>query len=618
MARKSEVDKAKLWSQRLEAAEKTYKKWEEKYRSKLLWEYYLGHQWKEGQGNDASGNLKYTINMVFPTIETQLPSQLFYHPKFLIRPSPTMMKTPGSNATERASLQEDTLNSFVRDSRLAFKQETFLALLESYFRFGVVEVGYSGEWIDNPNAGKPLLKENSEDEVKDSEGKQVISPEQILSRESIYFKRIPASQFRVSANSHNQLNRCDWVAYFEWYYPEDLKRNKRYKNTTNVSTTGWVNTDASPTTYDDADQEKEHRSMVKVWKIYDLRAKKRIDYGEGNEKLFLEEPMELWEDGTPVVPLAVLKKHPQLDEFYPLPAVFNWISPQDELNETREMQKVHRKRFLRKFMADPSVAGEELAKWEQPIDGLLIRGKADGITPIADAPLDPTVVRNIPQTKDDFREISGISGEQRGIAQSETATQANIINIESKIRETKAKDQISTWLAEIGKLALYFIRKRMVLPFWIALNTDMTAEGAMLQAMNVVEGYRQIQAEDLDGVDTEVTVDVASLAPVNESQERQDWIQALQIVTDPVRAPMLLASDVLLRKTMGLFNIRNEKEIQELKSFGVQTLQMLMMSQAQAQGGGASGAQGSPGPGPTPTNEETAGQIQRQLPGGSQ
>lgn len=612
MARKSEADKAKQWSKRLEAADKTYGKWEEKYKSKLLWEYYLGHQWKEGNATDSSGNAKYTINMVFPTIETQLPSQLFYYPKYLIRPAPTTNKTPGSNASERAQLQEDTLNAFVKDTRLGFKSETFLALLESYFRFGVMEVGYSGEWIDNPDAGKPILKENSEDPQTDSKGKEILGPEQIIQRERVYFKRIPASQFRVSANSHNQLSRCDWYAYYEWHHPEDLKRNRRYKNTSNITSTGKVNPEAAPTTYENADEEKEYRSMVKVWKIYDLRAKKRIDYGEGNDKLFLEEDLDLWEDGTPVCPHAVLRKHPQMDEFYPLPAVFNWISPQDELNETREMQRTHRKRFLRKYIVDQSIAPEEVSKLEQPYDGLIIRGKTDGVQPIPDAPLDPTVVRNIPQTKDDFREISGISGEQRGISEAETATQANIIDIESRIRETKAKDQISTWLGEIGKLALYFIRKRMVLPFWIQLNTDMQAAGAQLQAIKVIQGYAEIKAEDLDGVDTEVTVDITSLAPTNESQERQDWIQALTIVTDPVRAPFILSSDVLLRKLLGLFNIRNEKEIAELKALGTATLQMLMMSQ----GGQASSPGGSqtPGPGPTPSNEQTANQIQRQLP----
>jgi hypothetical protein len=460
------------------------------------------------------------------------------------------------------------------------------------------------------------LKENSEDPVMDSEGKEVLSPEQILKKERVYFKRIPASHFRVSANAHNQLSRCDWVGYYEWHYPEDLKRNKRYKNTNNIRATGRIGEDSSPTAAADADESDNLRNMVKVWKIFDIRGKKRYDFGEGNDKLFLEEDMELWEDGAPVIPFSVLRKHPRLDEFYPLPAVYNWISPQDELNETRNMQKVHRKRFLRKFIADPSIPDEELAKWESPVDGLLLRGKVDGIRPIADAPLDPTVVRNIPQTKEDFREISGVSGEQRGVADARTATQANIIENESRIRETKSKDQIATWLADIGKLALYYMRKRMVLPFWIAVNTDLQAEGAAVQIANVVEGYQRIQREDLDGVDTEIVVDITSLAPINEAQDRQDWIQALQLVADPMRGPMILASDVLLRKTMAMFNIRNEKEIEELRNFGVQAIQMMVASQqGPAAGPPGGGAAAPPQQGPTPSQEDIAAQLRQQMPG---
>ena len=609
MPRSSERDRVASWQKRIEAASKVHDKWEERYQTKILWEYYEGKQWKDTESKDEKGALRYVINLVFPTIEAQLPSQLFYHPKYVIRPSPTMSATPGSNAAERAALQEETLNSFVRDERLGFKAETFLALLESYFRFGVMEVGYSGDWIDNPNAGKPILKENSEEPVRDSEGSEVLAPESVLSRERIYFKRIPASQFRFSVNGHNQLSRCDWVGYYEWHYPEDLKRNPRYRNTANVKTTGKVREDSSATSYEDAGEQSKHRDMTKVWKVWDIRAKKRFDFGEGNEKFFLEEDLDRWEDGTPVIPFSVLSKHPRLGEAYPLPPVYNWISPQDELNEIRQMMKIHRKRFLRKFIADPSIPEEEIAKWEQDIDGLLIRGRVDGNQPIPDASLDPTVVRNIPLTKDDFREISGVGGEQRGISEAETATQANIVDIRSRIRETRARDQISDWLASIGKLALYYLRKRMVLPFWIRLNVDVQSPFAQLKLAPVVEGYQQIQAEDLDGVDTEITVDITSLAPANESQERQDWIQALQIVADPVRGPMLLASDVLLRKTMGLFNIRNEKELQELKAFGVQALQMMMASQQAA-------AQASqPGKATdTPSQGTINAQIEAQLP----
>ena len=622
MARKSDAERVKVWTERLEAADKCYKKWNDKYKCDILYKYYLGHQWREG--TDENGKLKYTINMIFPTIESQLPSQLFYHPRFKIKARPSHTQTPGSTADARAQLQEETLNYFVRDKRLAFKQETFDSLLESYFSFGAIEVGYSGNFADNPNAGKPVLKENSDQPMTDSEGKAVMNPSQLLMAERVYFKRIPAEQFRVAPTSKSrQLSRCDWYAYFEWHHPEDLKRNKKYKNTSNVRTTGKLDSDTSPSTYSDADEESKVRSMAKVWKIYDLRAKVKYVLAEGNDKFLLDgEPMDLWEDGTPVLQHAILMRHPRLYDFYPLPAVYNWISPQDELNETRDMQRIHRKRFLRKYWALVSgfESQEEIAKLEQPIDGLIVRvTKENPVGPIPDAPLDPTVVRNIPQTKEDFREISGNPAEHRGIAEAETATQANIIDNESRIRDNKSRDNVADWLAEIGRIALYQLRKKMALPQWIQINVDTAAQiGMQLQAVKIQGEWANIQREDLDGVDTEVDVDVTSMAPKSEMQERDSWLAALGLITDPVRGPVLLANDILLRKTMAFFDLRDDQELQALKQFGIMALQMAMaaqMAQAGVKGGGGGGPQPNQAqPGPTPSNGEIQGQLAQQMP----
>jgi hypothetical protein len=616
LARKSEKERVAEWQGRIDSANKVYKKWEEKYHCKDLEQYYLGHQWSPEEEHDERGNRRYTINLVFPTIETQLPSQLFYHPTYSIRPEATLSDDPGEFAEARAQLQEMTLNAMVRDRRLHFKAETARALMESKFRFGMIEVGYSGNYSDNPDVGKPMLNEKDE-EMRDSSGAAVLQPEQILRSEALYFKRIPACQFRVSVKAHNELERCDWVGYYEWQYPSDIKKNRRYRNTTGLKATGKLADENSASSYADADQENELRNMCKVWKIWDLRTKVRRDFTDGNEKFLLEEPMDEWEDGRPVVPFAPLVPLPINDEFYPLPVVYNWMSPQDELNETREMQKVHRRRFKRKFqMRDGGLIEGEMEKWETGGDGTIIKTALDQpIQPIQDAPLDPAIVRNIPLSKEDFREISGVSGEQRGIADADTATQANIISVESKIRETKAKDQIADWLGVIGTLALYFLRKRMTMPMWIQMNVDPSSPLAQLEVVRVGQLYQQIQAEDLDGVVTSITVDVESLAPINETAERQDFIQMLQIVGDPVRGPMILANETLLRKLCRTFHITSEKEIVSLRDFGVQALQMMMMAQqAQSGGGGAPSQGGQAAPGPTPDNNEIAGQIQKQLP----
>ena len=66
-------------------------------------------------------------------------------------------------------------------------------------------------------------------------------------------------------------------------------------------------------------------------------------------------------------------------------------------------------------------------------------------------------------------------------------------------------DRKTQVLAQIGKLALYFIRKRMVLPFWIVLNTDLQAQGAQLQAAVVTEGTVQTVLKRVRGAHDSMT-----------------------------------------------------------------------------------------------------------------
>jgi hypothetical protein len=594
MPKPTEKDRLAQWMQRVDSANRVFDEWSKQYKCDDCEKYYYGHQQPPG---DEEG--KYTINLCFGTIESQLPSQLFYHPRVIVKPRPSKIDDPMTDVELRAQLQEDTLNTFIADRKNEFKHETFLALLESYFRFGVIEVGYSANFIDNPDAGKPILNEENDEAI-------ATQPQRIVTSESLYFKRIPARTFRVGIGSKNQLERCDWVGYYEWHYASDLKKNPRYKNTSNINAGGKLHEKyLTKLAADDA-----HRDMIKVWKIWDLRTGMRRDFPEGGEKFFLEEEMDSRSDGSLVIPFKVLTKHPRLDEFYPVPPVFNWLSIQDEMNETRDMQKTHRKRFIRKFWTSVKPLDEEISKWEAGGDGTLVV-TPQKIEPIQDAPLDPAIVRNIPQTKEDFREVSGTGGEQRGISEAETATQANIIDTESRIRESKSRDQIAEWLAGIAELALWFISNRMSLPFWIKTNVDMQSQAAPVEALTVMDQWQQITGDDINGINSDITVDVESLAPLTDAAERNSWLQAMQLVANPQMGPVIMANDVLLRKTLGYYKIRNEKDIMALKQFGAQALQMMMAAQQPQAGGG--GTQPPPDAGPTPDNAQIGDQLTQQI-----
>ena len=605
MPRKTDKSRVKVWQNRVDASSKEYKKWEEKFRCKELYDYYEGFQWPDDERE------RYVINLVFPTIEARKPSLLFYRPKVKVEPLPTHADDMGTVVEERAQLTQDTVNTFIQYKNTNFQDQTYMALLESFFRFGMIEVGYTADFIDNPNAGKPLLEDDGKTEIEGT-----IQPEQIPKEENLFIKRIPAHTFRVSMESQNDLGRNSWCGYYEWHYPADLKRNKQYKNTNTIKITGQVRSETAAIEDEESEEEGaagRYKNMAKVWKIWDNRTKKKMVWVDGGDKFLVEKTYRR-------LPFADLKFHERLDQYLPLPVVFNWKSPQDELNETREMQRTHRKRFYRRYTyVDGAIDIEEIEKLETGGDGVYAKSNRDEpLRPVPDAPLDSAILRNIPLTKDDFREISGVGGDQRNVAESETATQAQIMDVRSRVRESWARVQVANWLARIARLMIEEIRDNFTLPMMIRINVDPLAPSAGEQALKTAVLWQQIQSEELVS-SYDVSVDIESLSPMSEDAKRQQWTQLLTIFSSPQLLAALSVSDVIMRKTLGYYGITSEREIQGFKQ-AIQQLLMMQIAMAQAQSGGGGGGpvgQEPAQPGAKPDVAAIMKQIENQLPTGN-
>ena len=602
MPRTSEKDKVKSWQKKVASAGKAYRKWEDQFRCKQLEEYYEGKQWEE-ETQDLSQQ-KYTINLVFPTVEIKVPSLMFYRPMIKIRPKPTRSDDSFSTAEVRAKLQEDTVNTIIQDRRLNFQFETTMALRESFARFGVIEVGYTADIIDNPLLRKP--------ELTDEEKGMTEAAPQIVQDERIFIKRIPADHFRVSVSSKNKLDRNDWCGYYEDHFISDIKANPQYRNTASLKRSGTIDREYGGGEYDPDEMDEEgnakQRDTIRLWKIWDLRSMTKYVFSENGEKFFKEEPFEY-------LTFAVFKQYERRTDFYPVPPIFQWLHPQNELNETREMQRVHRRRFYRRYTyLDGAIDKEEIEKLETGGDGVYARAnRQDPLQPVPDAPLDMAVVRSIPESKADFREISGVSDEQRGVSDADTtATQANIVDVRSRIRDSYQRQNVAGWLGEIAWLILKTVRDKMALPMWIKLNTDPAGPNAMAEAAGVAEAWKLITAEELGEIEYDVTVDMQSLTPVSNELEAQRWNQVLSLMGNPQMVAVLAGSDVLLRKTLSYYDIRSEKEVVEIKKAMMAIMAMLAAAAAAKAGGGPGGPQ-EPGPGATPGNEAIAQQIQAQI-----
>lgn len=608
---KSRVDK---WKARLKAANKVYTDWEKEYDCDLLEDFYRGFQWK-GEDIEGAERDKYVVNLVNASIRTREPSLLFFNPVARVSPREAKADDPGTFVDERAKLREDIANTYMGDPRLYFQEQAALSLHETFFRFGVMKTCYTGNYEENPNAQKPVLKGDTGQELKDANGEPVMGPDRVPSEEAVSFERISARNFRVSASNRNILEFNDWCGYYSWEQVEDVKRNPAYKNTSALKEGGKLKGDLDERTEEEKDNAEQ--GLIKVWRIWDIRTKTKYVFAENAERFFVDG------EHYDVLPFWTLKFDENLDSFYPIPLVWQWIHPQREYNDIKEKRRAHRKRFHRKFGFRPEVDKEEVEKLMVGGDGTAVELPGqDSFWAIPDAPLDASTERDAMASKDDFREVSSVSAEQNAIPESQTATQANIIENKSNIRENFQRFLVAKWLGNGVRILLKTVEKHMVLPMLIKTTVDPTAMGASQELQRVFETWRSIQVADLSDFEYDCTVDIESLSPATQDARRQQWFSTWDLITrNPALMMGIAASDVIAKKTFNLLEVRSQREIAEIRMI----VTLIAISQGMMQGGqpGAGGAPGGapdaasptpePGPGQTPTMPEIQNQLGAQM-----
>lgn len=550
---------AKTWLERINKGVDYAKKWSTKMKCDKLEEYYLGDQW-EKSGSDYE---PYVINYFFSSIEVQLPSLLFDEPVFHVKPKPRKGEYNFETAIQKATLRQDIINTLTSDPNIYFADQIEDAIMDHFFRFGLIEVGYEADWIENPNADKPILK--SDNEIwKDEEGNVIKQPRRLPTNERVFVKRIQPNRFVVGGINYSLLKTCDWCAYWEYFRAEDLLANS--KNLINLDEIKWPGGRSPDFVPKDADKNKTMISpalqsqgdLIKCWHLFDNRRKKRY--------LIADSPAVTLKDDIDFdrLPLFDLRMHKQRDSWYPLPPTRNWKQPQDEINETREQARNHRKRFNRKYLYNKNAFSnpEELDKLMNGGDGTWAASDlpdlANVTIPVQDANLSSSAMQELVVTKDDMNIISGTASEQRGQADRTSATQANIIDQRSQVRESKGRIKIAKWLNAIAReMLLQFEENFTTGSIFVEMVTD-SAESS-----DVTSIWHEIKADDLRGqsgefLDYNVKISIDSMSPVANQQDSQAFVQFLSLLN---QFPEVSADPLLVRECAYRSNYRNEQVI---------------------------------------------------------
>lgn len=546
-----------IWGDRIKSANDYYDKWAKLFKCEVMEKYYEGFQWKDvNNANDSP----YTINKIFETVQIKLDEFIPAEPRFTVSPKVGNADWNQEFAIQSAQLKQDVLNTLISDDSAQFPEEVKAAYKDSFFRFGIVEAGYAADWVYNPRAQKPLLNTNVDPTARTENPKVKQEPEELPLNERVYFKHVPAKHFRVGGFDHKYLQRCSWCGYYEYVYYDDLMALPGLMNRDKVIS-GLARQDRRSVTTDTHD--KKDSNMVKIYHIWDNKANVRL--------VILDNPcVTLFQRKLEFFNLFDFRHDTrvQVEGFYPVPPVWNWLSPQNEINETREQLRAHRRRFVRKFqVVSEMIDDNELEKFETGPDGSLITVKRENaITPIQNADLGVALDKAIVTSSDDLNQISGTSSELRGVADRTTATQANIINTRGSIRENAHRDQIKKWLCRIGRGTLIVARTKFSLGFWAQLTQDPGEQifGTMQETQQI---YQWVTSEDLkDGYDFKIDMDVTTLSAQTQDIESKKFFQFLAVVN---QFPQIAMSPTLIREAAYRCGYRNEKVIREMQQMAL-------------------------------------------------
>lgn len=616
------------WQLRIANGLRVRKDWENHFKCNTLEDYFEGRQWKSKIDNLSVNYNPYVINMVKSTIKIKEANHLFQKPTFIVSPAPGSSHWDLDTAVQSSQLKQDVLNTIIGNPNLKFTKRMKLAHKDSYFRFGMIEVGYAADW-KNPLKEMDQLKSWEDPDIQEDRDK-IVTENPVPINERMYIKRINPRSFVCSVSEETELEDHDWCGYCEYYYTSYLKELNGIKWPKNYIAPGGNGGSSENGGYGSAeysssgrfdgsidDQDRLYRigKLSKVWHIFDLVAHKR--------RLLLEDDnyTELWSDFMERLPLKDLRWDLRSSGFYPIPPIFDWLSPQDEINETREQMRSYRRRFTRKFQTVKNMVDEEeKEKFASGPDGVIVEVKEkDAISAIQNPDLGTVNTQDLTIARDEFNIISGTSADARGQdTDRTTATQSKIIDARTQIRESAEQLDFSVYLCEIAREILCQAAERMTEGLWVKYTLN-PQEGQPLTEMQInAPFYQQIKAQDLsDGYDFSIEVDVQNATPAAMAQAEQAFVK---FVTFVQTNPAVAMSPILIRESAYRFGYRNELVIHQMQQVAVLAMAAQASQQANKQGmtlGQAASGQNADNTAKaqmaTPSDQQTEQQVNNQL-----
>lgn len=614
------AERFRKWGEKVARAREIRQQWVRDYAVEEGERAFLGQH---------GGDYENAINHLAATIKTQRPSMFFSMPKFYVRPKPGKAQPAADRV---AAIGEGVLEAIAQqDDNLECAGE--LALLQSFFRLGVLKVIYDPRMEPNPSKGepvyemadgKPVLGEDGEPKILTNplDGTPVVEPDEVMTDEVYRWEWVDAANMLLPDEGPDP-RKWTWLGEEVVVPLEDAKEDTRFPKaireqfTSNKTSGGQRGRDTG---------RKSRESDVEMFEYvecYDLRRKTWYIWADGQtfDDFILEETIPAWMDNDPYALLRlgepILGPEPSP---WPVPVVKDWLPIQREYNIRRRQIMEGAKRSARKvFHFEGSFAdeGEATKALQSPIDMESVKITSPQLVPQVqtDADLNPSIYKDIPNLISDWRILTGTTGARQANTEGDTATEASFAERAANLRDSDGQKLIVRWMAQAGRKMLQCVKKTLTLDLWIQLRqiddkdvmehitTTMgipvealeaipglkSALGPMVKARLAQQKWTAVTREQLI-FEADVTVVPGSTRPKNLDVERRQWMEFLRVLG---QAPQLALSRQLLGYTAERFDIHDDRLLDELTALAEKMIavnaKQAGREQAGAPGGGANG-----------------------------
>uniref|UniRef100_A0A6M3IGZ1 Putative head tail connector protein n=1 Tax=viral metagenome TaxID=1070528 RepID=A0A6M3IGZ1_9ZZZZ len=572
-ASQAQIDNQKKWEDRINRAKKVRENWKQLFRVDMAREFFDG---KQNPGFPQ--NEWITINKIYSHLKAQLPALYNANPYFYVKLRKAYSVNPLqiANWEKRGQIRQSYLN-YLKDE-LDLKSKARLSVQDGFFAYGVAKTYYKADKNKNPDYGNSILGEDGLPVLDEKTGMPIPEPEFIPANERYCISRIHPDDFLWGEDSGTLEENWTWVAQCVRMTLEEAQKDDRF------SKAAIARLKESDETEDDErkkrkerktgdiksrgesrfgrSNKKEKEKIVYVWEIWDLKEERWSVIAENGEIPLVDE--EELPPGVEDHPFSILRFTLRDDSPYPIPPLSQGIDPQKEYCLARSRIMVHRKRFNRKYEVNIAALEDEseLSKLESGDDGTIIRTRQLGaVQAIDDAPLDQMNYNELAMLNADMTELfGGSTGESRGIAEAESATQAGILDKRLEMKEGDAMSMVVDFVCSIARKLDQLVQVHITKEEAVKITGGPNGE---FWELVQPQAYEEIEGEYA------YSVNVGATIPRLPQLERSQWLAFLQFLGG---FPHLLTAPHFMKKMAEMFHIEDEVLVEELRQIGLKIM----------------------------------------------